>query len=97
MKLEDIDYDPIEKEIEDRVRKQIIKETAIEFSGKVEKMVWEQDITYMESLSNLMEEYNYEPEAVAKMVTSDLKAKLQEEAENLSLIKRSNTRLTSLM
>ena len=89
----DSNGDPIQTAIEERLKKQIIKDTAIEFSKKVETMVWEQDITYMEAISTLMEQDAHEPERVAKMLTSDLKAKLQEEAEGLSLVKRTNHRL----
>jgi hypothetical protein len=44
-----------------------------------------------------MEEGAYEPERVAKMLTAELKAKLQEEAEALSLIKKTNNRLDTLL
>lgn len=89
----DSNGDPIQDAIDERIKKQIIKETATEFSKKVEAMVWEEDITYMEAISSLMEQETYEPERVAKMITPDLKAKLQLEAEDLSLIKRTNHRL----
>ena|ERR1035437_971720 len=87
----------IQLEIDERMKKQLVKETTIEFSKKVEAMVWEQDISYMEALSTVMEEGNYEPERVAKMITPELKAKIQQEAEELSLIKRTNNRLDGLL
>ena len=93
----DSNGDVIQLEIEERMKKQIVKETTLEFSKKVEALVWEQDITYMEALSTLMEEGAYEPERVAKMLTAELKAKLQEEAEALSLIKKTNNRLDTLL
>ena len=93
MTKQEDNIDPITKEIEDRVRKQIIKDTAIEFSKKIEATVWEQDISYMEAIANVMEAEGYEPEVMANMITSDLKAKLQEEGERLSLIKKTNHRL----
>ena len=94
---QDSNGDIIQLEIEERMKKQIVRETTIEFSKKVEALVWEQDITYMEALSTVMEEAGYEPERIAKMITPDLKAKLQKEAEDLSLIKRTNNRLDDLI
>lgn len=94
---QDSNGDLIQQEIEERIKKQIVKETAAEFSKKVESLVWQEDISYMEALSTLAEEGNYEPERVAKMVTPDLKAKLQLEAEDLSLIKRTTNRLDDLL
>lgn len=93
----DSNGDIIQLEIEERIKKQIVRETAIDFSKKVEALVWEQDLTYMEALSQTMEQGGYEPERVAKMVTPDLKAKLQKEAEGLSLIKKTNNRLDDII
>lgn len=93
----DSNGDIIQLEIEERIKKQIVRETASDFSKKVEALVWEQDLTYMEALSQVMEEGGHEPERIAKMVTPELKSKLQKEAEELSLIKKTNHRLDDII
>lgn len=75
----------------------ILKETAIEFSKRVDDLVWKEDIPYLEALNEITIESHYEPERVAKLLTPDLKAKIQYEAENLSLVVKSgNNRLEEL-
>lgn len=68
----------------------VIKETPRAFSKQVIDLVWEKDISYFEALNKLMQEKNYEPEYVAKLVTPDLKSFLTEEAGKLALIKKEN-------
>ena len=94
---EDSNGDLIQLEIEERIKKQIVKENAAEFSKKLEQMVWEEDISYIEALTTLTEQSGYEAERVAKMLTPEVKAHIQNEAEDLSLIKKSNNRLDSLL
>jgi hypothetical protein len=96
-KQHDSNGDPIQQEIEDRIKRQIIKETALEFSKKVEALVWQEDISYLDAIFTLAEEGGYEPERVAKMLTPDVKAKLEREAEDRSLIKKTSNRLDDLL
>lgn len=75
----------------------ILKESAQEFSKRVDDLVWKEDISYLEALNEIMAESQYEPEKAAKLLTPDLKAKIQYEAEKLSLISKSpNNRLEEL-
>jgi hypothetical protein len=96
-KLQDSNGDPIQQEIDERIKRQIIKETAIEFSKKVEALVWQDDISYLDAITILAEEGNYEPERVAKMITPYIRGKLEKESEDRSLIKKDSNRLDKLL
>lgn len=75
----------------------VLKETAQEFSKRVEDLVWKEDISYLEAVSEIAIQSQYEPERIAKLLTPDLKAKIQYEAEKLSLVSKSeNNRLEEL-
>lgn len=67
---------------------QIIKETPMTFSNKVEDLVWMKDISYIEAVAELTDKLGYEPQNIPKLLTPELKIKLQHEAEELSLIKK---------
>jgi hypothetical protein len=79
-------------EITDTVEKEIIKETALEFSTRVENLVWSDDISYFEAVQILTLESGYEPERIPKLLTKAMYAKLEYEMENKNLIKRSDTK-----
>lgn len=74
-----------EKELE----KVVIKETAEEFSDRVEELVWLEDISYYEALIALMAASEYEETHTAKLITPALKTKLALELEDLNLIEKS--------
>lgn len=57
------------------------------FSLAVEKKAIEEELTYIDSLSAVMEECDIEPVAISKLVNRSLKAKLEKEAGELNLLK----------
>lgn len=84
----------MDKREQTELEKTIIKETLESFSDKVEEKVWDLDISYYEAITAIMEEMEYEPELVAKLLSVALRAKLAMEAEDLNLIPKSGrTRL----
>lgn len=65
-----------------------IKETTKNnFSLAVEKKAVEEDISYLEALTEVMNECDIEPVAIAKMINRSLKAKLEKEASDLNMLK----------
>ena len=87
----------IELEIEERIKKQIIRVTSSDFCKKVEDLVEEKDISYLDAISEIMEEMEYEPEQVAKLISTQIKANIQKEAEDLLLVKKTNNRLDDII
>jgi CRISPR/Cas system type I-B associated protein Csh2 (Cas7 group RAMP superfamily) len=71
------------------VEKVVIKETSESFSTRVEELVWKEDISYYEAVTQLMAESEYEPEIVSKLITPTLKSRLALELEDINLIKKS--------
>ena len=71
-----------------------IKSTA-DFFKEIEKMVKEKNIEYFEAVILYCEKNNLEVETVASVVkqNSALKSKIQIEAENVKMLKRSSARL----
>jgi len=78
---------------DDPLKKHVIKDSAVSFSKKVEDMVWALDMTYLDAVLSLMEQSGYEAENMPKLLTAEIKSKLEIEAENLSLIKKTTNRL----
>lgn len=65
-----------------------IKETTKNnFSLAVEKKSIEEGLTYLDSLSAVMEECDIEPVAISKLINRSLKDKLEKEAGDLNLLK----------
>ena len=77
------------QEIEDHV----LKETRESFSLKVEKLVWEKDVSYLDAVQELAEKQVIEFEGIKKLISKDLMAKLSIEAEKLKLLKETENRL----
>ena len=75
------------------IKQHVLKETKDSFSRKVEDLVWEKDISHLDAVTLLMEKQGLEPETVGKLISKDLQAKLETEAEKLSLIKTKKNRL----
>ena len=73
----------------EEITKTVIKETAYEFSKRVEELAQENDLSYLEAVQKCGEESNYEPERIAKLLSGDLYAKIQREAEKVNLVKKS--------
>lgn len=60
-----------------------------QFAIEIEDLVWDKDITYMESVILWCEKHSYELESVALLIKSDpvLQSKIREEAESANLLK----------
>ena len=68
----------------------VVKETRESFSKQVEEIVWDKDISYLDAVYHLMDLKGLEPEIMGKLLSKDLYAKIEREAEDLSLIKVEN-------
>ena len=90
---------PIERTLDfmnnqDRLIKQhVLKDTRESFSKKVEELVWEKDITYLDAIFDIMERQDIEPETMGKLLSKDLYARVEREAEGLSLLKTKTNRI----
>jgi len=62
--------------------------SSVEFSIFIEKEALRRKIGCFEALIDYCEEKGIEPVAVATMITSSLKAKIQAEAEEMNLLKK---------
>jgi hypothetical protein len=71
-----------------------IKSSA-DFAKEIEKMVKEKNIEYFEAVLLYCEKHDLEVETIAAVVkqNSALKSKIQIEAENLKMLKKSSARL----
>jgi hypothetical protein len=61
------------------------------FSLKIEESVYMNDISYIEAVVNYCEETGFEIETAAKLISNALKAKIQNEAEELHFLAKSET------
>lgn len=73
------------------VERHIITETPEEFEKRVDDLVWQKDITYLEAVEELTK--HMEVENVPPLLTKNLYAMLQREAESLSLLKTKANRI----
>ena len=60
-----------------------------EFSTIIEEFVKEKRCSYMDAVILYCEDQKFEIETAAKLLTPNLKAKLQEEAEDLNFLEKS--------
>ena len=60
------------------------------FSFEVEELVWKFDISYLDAIMMYCDDTGLEFDVAAKLISSSLKEKLQEESEDNNLIKRSS-------
>jgi len=58
--------------------------------GKIEELVQETNMTYIDAVVHYCDENKLEPETAGKMVGGKLKQNIQDEAENLHLIPRTS-------
>lgn len=75
------------------IEQHVVKETRDSFSKKVEELVWDKDIPYLDAVMELMEKGGHEPESMGKLISKELYSKLEKEAEDLSLLKQTKNRL----
>jgi hypothetical protein len=67
------------------------KEEVLDFSMKIEDLVWMKDISYMDAIILYCEETGFELELASKMISGTLKSKIKIEAEQLNFLPKSNT------
>ena len=64
-----------------------------EFTGEIEKYAREFSLSYIEAILEYCEENDLDVESVSKLVSSNMKEKIQYEAENLNMLPKTVTRL----
>jgi hypothetical protein len=69
------------------------KEEMLKFSLSIEQLVANTDYTYLEAISEHCKETGLEVEVAATLITPNLKAKIQEQAESLNMLKGKGNRL----
>jgi hypothetical protein len=69
------------------------KEEMLKFSLGIEHLVANTDYTYLEAISEHCKETGLEVEVAATLITPNLKAKIQEQAESLNMLKGKGNRL----
>jgi hypothetical protein len=62
------------------------------FSSKVLERVKSTNLSFMDCVLELSNEMNLEPSAAGKLLTKPLIEKIEQEAQNLHLLKKSKTR-----
>ena len=67
------------------------KEEIVEFSLKIEEIVWDKDVSYMDAIILYCEETGFEVELAAKLISNVLKSKIKIEAQELNFLPKSNT------
>lgn len=67
------------------------KDEIAEFSMKIEEIVWDKDVSYMDAIILYCEETGFEVELAAKLISNVLKSKIKVEAESLHFLPKSNT------
>lgn len=67
------------------------KDEITEFSLKIEDIVWDKDVSYMEAIILYCEQTGFELELAAKLISGALKSKIKIEAEGLHFLPKSNT------
>ena len=69
------------------------KEEMLKFSLGIEQLVANTDYTYLEAIGERCKETGLEVEVAATLITPNLKAKIQEQAESLNMLKGKGNRL----
>lgn len=67
------------------------KEEVVSFSMKIEELVENKQIPYMDAIILYCENVEMEIEVAAKLLSGAIKSKLKAEAEELNFLPRSNT------
>ncbi len=60
----------------------------IDLNLTIEKIVREKELSYMESVLHYAQKSEIEPEAMAKMLNQSVKDKIEVEAQNLNMLKK---------
>jgi Phage late-transcription coactivator len=69
------------------------KDEMLKFSMSIEDFVARTDYTYLEAIAEHCKQTGLELEVAATLITPNLKAKIQEQAERNNLLKTKNSRL----
>jgi hypothetical protein len=69
------------------------KDEMLKFSLSIEQLVANTDYTYLEAITEHCKETGLEIEVAATLITPNLKAKIQEQAESLNMLKDKSNRL----
>ena len=69
------------------------KDEMMKFALAIEDMIANTDYTYLEAICEYCKQTGLELEVAAILVTPNLKAKIQEQAERNNLLKTKNSRL----
>lgn len=71
-------------------------EEKIAFSDKVEDLVWDKDISYLDAMMLYCQKNDYELEVAATLCTSALKDKIADDCNDLNLLKTKVHRIPGL-
>lgn len=69
------------------------KDEMMKFAMGIEEFVANTDYTYLEAIAEYCKETGLELEVAASLITPNLKAKIQEQAESLNMLKTKGNRL----
>ena len=61
----------------------------IDLNLNIEQIVKDTELSYMEAVLNYADNSEIEPEAMAKMLNQSIKDKIEVEAQNLNMLKKS--------
>ena len=64
-----------------------------EFCGEIERYAKDFKLSYIEAIVDYCEDNDLDVESVSKMVSSNMKEKIQYEAENLNMMPKTSTPL----
>lgn len=65
----------------------VVQITQYDFSKRVEQLVWQDDISYIEAIAVVTDEFEIQPEDIKQYITEDLMYKLHNSACELKLLK----------
>lgn len=67
----------------------IKKEELLKFQKEIERIVYEKDIPYLEAILEFCQEEDIDFDSVPKLLSDSLKQKVEDEANEMSLLKDS--------
>lgn len=76
-----------DQDISSIIETQVVKYSKQDFSKMVEDLAWTNNYTYIEALTKIVEDEQLEHSSVKKLLSENLIARLEQEAESLNLIK----------
>ena len=67
----------------------VIIDMTIDLNLTIEEIVKDKELSYMEAVLHYAQKSEIEPEAMAKMLNQSIKDKIEVEAQNLNMLKKS--------